>query len=48
MSLQHWIVLGLAAAVAVACARKFVRAFAHKGAGAGCCCDGGCGKRRRH
>jgi hypothetical protein len=47
MSLQSWIVLGIAAAVVLACAGRFRRTLARRGEGAGCCCDGRCGKPRR-
>jgi hypothetical protein len=47
MSLQGWIVLAIAAAVAVFCLRKFTRTLARKGEGAGCCCEGRCGKAKR-
>lgn len=46
MSLQGWIVLGIAAAVVLFCVRKVTRTLARKGEGAGCCCDGACGRRR--
>jgi hypothetical protein len=46
MNGQGWIVLGIAAVLVLLALRKFIRTLARKGAGAGCCCDGACGRRK--
>jgi hypothetical protein len=49
MSVQGWLVLGIAAVTVAFVVRKFIQNLARKGEGAGCCCDGGgaCGKAKR-